>query len=126
MKPIRMKRAVWVEAGPFSNLQMLMEHPLTGEKFAFNIVEGKAETNDPYTLRCLLDHPKRNDPFSAGGFILIGSDSELEALYAESVGEVAAEQNPLAAAQNRVQELETKVEELQRLLTPKQKAAARK
>lgn len=109
----KLKRPVLVRTEhTYTELQMLMKHPVTGEDFSFDICEGQAKTDDPHVLRCLLDHPRRNGGNAPGSFFLVGSDKELEDLYTEATGNIG-HVDPLEAANKEIEALQKKVSVLE-------------
>ena len=111
MLPQKLSRPVSVSVRDGGELQMLLKHPVTGGNATFTVSRGWGTTSDPDILRCLLDHPLRDQANVAGGFLLIGNDNELEALYAEAKNQ-PAKVNELQLAKEQIVALEKELKEV--------------
>lgn len=109
MNSPKLKHAVEVRTTKGSEIQFIMRHPITNEDFSFTLVDGRASTDDPFVLRCLLDHPLQDAAPEAGGFMLIGSKQELEKLYEEAVAKLDMS-DPLSEANKKIEELKKELE----------------
>lgn len=113
----KLSRPVSVTVRDGGELQMLLKHPVTGGNVTFTVTNGWGSTTDPDILRCLLDHPFRDQENVSGGFLLIGNTPELEALYAEAKG------TPVAV--NELEDAKKQIVELERRLAAKETKTAK-
>lgn len=107
-------------AGVGANIQFLMYHPVDNSDVMFEIQNGVGTIKDAHVLKLLMNHPLRDAPKGAGGFILIGKDREFNIIYAKAMGDrIVAD--PLQVAKDKLFKQEDELKKLRAQLKAKVK-----
>lgn len=109
MSEVQLKKAVEVRTTKGSDMQYILRHPITKEDVSFYVSDGRAMITDAHILRCMLDHPLKDQPGEQGGFMLIGNDDTLEKMYTDAVAKLNM-QTPLDEANEKIAALTKELE----------------